>query len=160
MSLCLLCWLVCHNEPCWTHLFEGAKLCYDLLESLFMLHFNFLEPWNCSSASLISFWAWQCCYFEEICYHASLRLFWELVEILKKSSLGSLILSWELQILKELVLSFFTYICLRACYLQWQFALNEISPKVIDIQGRYNKNFHEDHWMLNLILCNSFVIWR
>ena len=24
----------------------------------------------------------------------------------------------------------------------------EISPKVIDIQEGYNKNFHEDHWML------------
>ena len=24
----------------------------------------------------------------------------------------------------------------------------EISPKEIDIQEGYNKNFHEDHWML------------
>ena len=25
-------------------------------------------------------------------------------------------------------------------------AIYEISPKVIDIQEGYNKNFHEDHW--------------
>jgi hypothetical protein len=25
-------------------------------------------------------------------------------------------------------------------------AIYETSPKVIDIQGGYNKNFHEDHW--------------
>ena len=25
-------------------------------------------------------------------------------------------------------------------------ATYETSPKVVDIQGGYNKNFHEDHW--------------
>ena len=25
-------------------------------------------------------------------------------------------------------------------------ATYEISPRVIDIQGGYNENFHEDHW--------------
>ena len=39
------------------------------------------------------------------------------------------------------MLMFFTYICLSLLK-----ATYEISPKVIDIQGGYNKNFHEDHW--------------
>ena len=29
-------------------------------------------------------------------------------------------------------------------------AIYEISPKVIDIQKGYNKNFHEDHWTKKL----------
>ena len=41
---------------------------------------------------------------------------------------------------KKNVLMIFTYICLSLLK-----ATYEISPKVIDIQGGYNKDFHEDH---------------
>ena len=56
----------------------------------------------------------------------------------------------------EEILSWFTYIILREenCYahilhidlFELSKATYEISPKVIDIQEGYNKNFHEDHW--------------
>ena len=40
-----------------------------------------------------------------------------------------------------MMLMFFTYICLSLLK-----ATYETSPKVIDNEGGYNKNSHEDHW--------------
>ena len=56
------------DTPSWE-----TKLCYDLLELLSMLHLNLFELWNCSSASLISFWAWCALIFLKKLSHASLR---------------------------------------------------------------------------------------
>ena len=55
------------------------KLCYDLLELLSMLHLNLYELWNCSSASLTSFWARCALLFLKKCSLASLRFIWELI---------------------------------------------------------------------------------
>ena len=63
------------------------KLCHDLLELLSMLHLNFYELWNCSSASLISFWAWCSLVFLKKCSLASLRFIWELVKFSRNSLL-------------------------------------------------------------------------
>ena len=60
-------------------------LCYDLLELLFMLHLNFFELWNCSSASLISFLAQCALIFLKKCSQASLRFIWELVNFWRNS---------------------------------------------------------------------------
>ena len=70
------------------------KLCYDLLELPSMLHLNLYELWNCSSASLISFWARCALVFLKKCSLASLRLIWE-KEIL--CSRSSLIFVWAYQ---------------------------------------------------------------
>ena len=61
------------------------KLCYDLLELLSMLHLNLYELWNCSSASLISFWARRALIFLKKCSHASLIFIWELVNFWRNS---------------------------------------------------------------------------
>jgi hypothetical protein len=61
------------------------KLCYDLLKLLSMLHLNFYELWNCSSASLISFWARCALVFLKKCSHASIIFIWELVNFLRNS---------------------------------------------------------------------------
>ena len=63
------------------------KLCHDLLELLSMLHLNFYEQWTCSSASLISFWAWCALVFLKKCSLASLRFIWELVKFSRNSLL-------------------------------------------------------------------------
>ena len=46
---------------------------------------KFFELWNCSSASLISFWAWCALIFLKKCSHDSLRLLWELVNFWRNS---------------------------------------------------------------------------
>ena len=70
--------------------------------------------------------------------HASLRFIWELVKFSRKFSLPSLKLIWE----KEILCSWSSLIFVWA----YENQHIKISPKVIDIQGGYNKNFHEDHW--------------
>ena len=57
----------------------------------------------------------------------------------KKFSLASLKLFWEKKKKYAHVLRLDLFELSKATY--------EISPKVIDIQGGYNKNFHEDHWI-------------
>ena len=126
------CWILAGH----TYL-RKPKSFHDLLELLSMLHLNLYELWNCSSASLVSFWAWCALLFLKKCSHVSLRFIWELV-FFKKFSLASLRLFWEKE---KFMLMIFTYICLSLSK-----ATYENSPKVIDIQGGYNKNFHEDHW--------------
>ena len=69
-----------------TYLIE-PKLCHDLLELLSMLHLNLCELWNCSSASLISFWARCALVFLKKCSLASLKFIWELVIFLRNSLL-------------------------------------------------------------------------
>ena len=103
------------------------KLCYDLLELLSILHSNLYDLWNCSSASLISFWAWCALVFLKKCSHASLRFIWELVTFFEEilSCFTYIILRDEF-----FMLMFFTYICLSL-----QKVIYETSPKVIDIQG-------------------------
>ena len=117
---------------------RDPKLCHDLLELLSMLHLNVYELWICSSASLISFWAWCALVFLKKWSLASLRFGRELVFFLKKFSLASLKLIWE----KEILCSWSSLIFVWAYQKQHM----KISPKVIDIQEGYNKNFHEDHW--------------
>ena len=113
--LCFKFWFLAGH----TYLRE-PKLCHDLLELLSMLHLNFYELWTCSSASLISFWAWCALVF------------------LKKLSLASLTLIWE----QEILCSWSSLIFVWA----YQNQHMKISSKVIDIQEGYDKNFHEDHW--------------
>ena len=72
-----------------------------------------LEPWNCS--------------------HASLRFIWELVIFLRNSLLIHLD---YFERKKKIMLMIFTYICLSLSKVSY-----ENSPKVIDIQGGYNKKF-------------------
>ena len=86
-DLCFKCWILAEQT-----LFERAKkLCYTCSYASLKI----LEPWICSSASLISFWARSALLFLKKCSHASLRFIWESV----KFSLGSLRLFWEKQIL-------------------------------------------------------------
>ena len=137
ISLCMFCFLVCHKYPCWTHLFERAKIMLWFVRIALCASLKFFELWNCSSASLISFWAWCALLFLKKGSHASLRFIWELVNF-------------------EEILSCFTYIILRdenfyahvlhLNLFELSEATYETSPKVIDIQERYNKNFHEDRW--------------
>ena len=119
---------------------RGPKLYLDLLELLSMLHLNLYELWNFSSASLISFWAWCALVFLKKCYLASLRFIWELVKFWRNSLLLRLNY-FERKKERKIMLMIFTYICLSLSK-----ATYEISPKVIDIRGGYNINFHEDHW--------------
>ena len=91
------CFILCFKSSILagkTYLRE-PKLFNDLLELLSMLHLNFYEPWICSSASLISFWARCALVFLKKCSLASLRFIWELLPNLKKFSLASLKLIWE-----------------------------------------------------------------
>ena len=80
--LCFKSWFLAGH----TYLRE-PKLCHDLLELLSMLHLNLYELWNCSSASLISFWERCALLFLKKCSHASLRFIWELVIFLRNSLL-------------------------------------------------------------------------
>ena len=115
------------------------KLFHDLLELLSVLHLNILWARTCSSASLISFWARCALLFLKKYSLSSLRFVWELVKNLKKFSLASLKLFWEKE---NLLCSWSSLIFVWAYEKQHM----KISPKVIDIQEGYNKNFHEDHW--------------
>jgi hypothetical protein len=130
----VLCLVSLLNTPIW----ESQIMLWFVRIALYA-SLNFFELWNCSSASLISFWARCALLFLKKFSHASLRFIWELV-ILKKFSHASLTLFWEMKIF---MLVFFTQICLS---LPKAMAIYETSPKVIDIQEGYNKNFHEDHW--------------
>ena len=61
-------------------------------------------------------------------------------KILKKSSHASLIPFWEMKSLCSCASLKFVWACQKAM------AIYETSPKMIDIQGGYNKNYHENHW--------------
>ena len=76
MSLCFFCFLACVVYPCWTHLFERAKIMLRFVRIALCASLKKIGLWNCSSASLISFWAWCALIFLKKCYHASLRFFW------------------------------------------------------------------------------------
>ena len=136
--LLLLHFLV--KYPCWTHLFERAKIMLWFVRLALYASINFFELRNCSSASLISFWAWCALIFLKKYSHASLRLIWELVNFLSNS-------------LMLHIYYFERWIFLCSCSplkFVWAYqkaiATYEISPKVTDIQEGYNKNFHKDHW--------------
>ena len=60
---------------------------------------KFLEPWICSSTSLISFWARCALLILNKCSHDSRRFIWELVNFWNIFSLASLRLFWEKEIL-------------------------------------------------------------
>jgi hypothetical protein len=85
MRLCLFCFLVCHNYPCWTHLFERAKIRLWFVRIALYASLKFFELWNCSSASFISFWERCALIFLKKCSHASLRLILELVNFWRNS---------------------------------------------------------------------------
>ena len=69
-ALCFKCWILAGHT-----LLESQKLCYACSYA----SLKFLEPWTCSSSSLISFWAWCALLILKKCSHASLRFIWELV---------------------------------------------------------------------------------
>ena len=81
-ALCFKSWILVGH----TYLRE-PKLCHDLLELLSMLHLNLYELWNCSSASLISFWARCALVFLKKCSLSSHRFIWELVKFPRNSLL-------------------------------------------------------------------------
>ena len=140
MSLCLFCFLICVIYPCWTHLFERAKIMLWFVRIALYASLKFFELWNCSSASLISFWAWCDLIFLKKFSHASLRFIWELV----KFSINSLMLHLD-------YFERWNFLCscssLKFVWAyQKQLQHMKISPKVIDIKEGYNKNFHEDRW--------------
>ena len=138
MSLCLFCFLACHNYLCWTHLFERAKMMLWFVRIPLCASLNFFELWNCSSASLISFWAWRALLFFEEMLSCFTYIYLRVSKIFKKFSLASLKLIWE----KEILCSWSSLIFVWACQKQHM----KVSPKVVDIQEGYNKNCHEDHW--------------
>ena len=83
------CFILCFKSSILaghTYLRE-PKLYHDLLELLSMLHLNLLWARTCSSASLISFWAWCALVFLKKCSLASLRFIWELVKFWRNSLL-------------------------------------------------------------------------
>ena len=133
LAFCFKYWILAGH----TYLRE-PKLCQDLLEFLSMLRLNFYELWICSSASLISFWAQCGLVFLKKCSLASLRFIWELVIFLR----NSLLLHLNYFERKKKLCSWSSLIFVWAYEKQHM----KISPKVIDIQEGYNKNFHEDHW--------------
>ena len=59
----------------YTPFLESQKLCFACSYA----SLKFLEPWTCSSTSLISFWARCAWLILKKCSHASLRFTWELV---------------------------------------------------------------------------------
>ena len=77
--LCVLSIESLLDTPFW----ESQKLFYACSYA----SLKFLEPWNCSSASLISFWARCAFLFLKKCSHASLRFIWELVIFFRNSLL-------------------------------------------------------------------------
>ena len=104
------CFILCFKSSILaghTYLRE-PKLCHHLLELLPMLHLNLYELWNCSSASLISFWARCALVFLKKCSLASLRFVWELVKFWR----NSLLLHLNYFERKKIMLMIFTYICL------------------------------------------------
>ena len=134
------CFILCFKSSIFaghTYLRE-PKLCYDLLELLSMLPLNFYELWNCSSASLISFWARCPLIFLKKYSLASRRFIWDFSKLLKKFSHASLKLFWEKEKFYAPVLHLNLFELSKETY--------ETSPKVIDIKEGYNKNFHIDHW--------------
>ena len=78
LFLCFKSWFLARH----TYLRE-PKLCYACSYA----SLKFLEPWNCSSASLISFWARCTFVFLKKCSLASLRFIWELVKFSRNSLL-------------------------------------------------------------------------
>ena len=83
--LCLFWFLFCVIYPCWTHLFERAKIILWFARIALCASLKSFEPWNCSSASLISFWARCSLIFLKKCSHASIRFIWELVNFIRNS---------------------------------------------------------------------------
>ena len=77
--LCVLSLESLLDTPFW----ESQKLCYACSYA----SLKFLEPWICSSASLISFWARCALLFLKKCSLASLRFIWELVKFSRNSLL-------------------------------------------------------------------------
>ena len=65
--------------------FEKAIMMLWFFRIALCASLNFFELWNCSSASLISFWARCALIFLKKCSHASLRFIWELVKFWRNS---------------------------------------------------------------------------
>ena len=134
------CFIVCFKS--WiltrhTYLRERAKIMPWLVRIALYASLKFYELWICSNTSLISFWARCALLILKKCSDASLRFILELVnfeEIL--SCFTSIILREE---------NFYAHV-LHLDLFELSKATYETCPKVIDIQGGYNKNFHEDHW--------------
>ena len=116
-ALCFKSWILAGH----TYLRE-PKLCHDLLELLSMLHLNLFELWNCSSASLISFWAWCALVFLKKFSLASLKLIWE------KEILCSCCHLYLFGVACHLLLCF-TYILWVNCWINWMsWSWNHIMP--------------------------------
>ena len=82
-SLLVLFCVLSHQSLLDTPFWESQKLCYACSYA----SLKFLEPWNCSSALLISFLAWCALLFLKKCSHASLRFIWELLKFWRNSQL-------------------------------------------------------------------------
>ena len=76
-ALCFKSWILAR------HTFLREPKNYAMLAP--MLHLNLYELWNCSSASLISFWARRALLFLKKCVLALLRFIWELLKNLRNS---------------------------------------------------------------------------
>ena len=81
-----------HHYSTWNYIFIRHMICVLSVESLLDTPFlesqklcyacsyaslKFIEPWTCSSTSLISFWAWCALLILKKFSHASLRFIWE-----------------------------------------------------------------------------------
>ena len=83
------CFILCFKSSILaghTYLRE-PKLFHDSLDFLSMLNLYLLWARTCSSASLISFWAWCALVFLKKCSLNSLRFIWELVKFWRNSIL-------------------------------------------------------------------------
>ena len=118
--------LFCVIYPCWTHLFEGAKIMLWLVRIALYASLKSFWAKICSSASLISFWARCALIFLKKCSHASLRSIWELVNFWRNSLMLHLYYfeRWK----------FYAHV-LHLNLFKLSKATYETSPKVIDIQG-------------------------
>ena len=84
--------------PCWTHLFERAKIMSWLVRIALYASLKFLWGMELLWCFTYIFWAWCALVLLKKCSHASLRFIWELVIFFKKFSLAPLKLFWEKQI--------------------------------------------------------------
>jgi hypothetical protein len=99
MSLCFVCFLVCHNHLCWTHLFERATRLSWFVRILYVLHLYLLSYAVALVLNLNLFKHGGGYILKKyLNSHASLILFWELIR-----------LNFE----EIFALSWFTYILLR-----------------------------------------------
>ena len=126
-------------NPCWTHLFERAKIMPWLVRiALYASLKFFMSNGLALVLHLYLFENGVLSIFEEMLSFFT-YIYLRVSQIFKKFSLALLKLFWEKE---NLLCSWSSLIFVWAYEKQHM----KISPKVIDVQEGYNKNFHEDHW--------------